>query len=73
MTKSILSAFGAFISILCAVIAFAGYSSSGEDILVIMALIFCFAALVSVGYGIDGTKYADKISNLFNEEGGDNE
>lgn len=68
MKKAILSASGAFISFLCAIVTLAAFARTDEPLMAILAVIFGFAALVSIGYGIEDTRLSDKLSNLFKEE-----
>lgn len=67
MTKMILSASGAFISLLCAIVLLTAFAKTGEALIAILAVFSAFGVLSFIGYGIDGTKAADFISNLFAE------
>lgn len=71
MKKTILSAFGAFISFLCAVVNIIGFYKSDEDLFVILALLFGAASFAFVGYGIEDTQIFDFLSNFFSEKGGE--
>lgn len=71
MNKTNLSASGAFISFLCAVVTLIGLFKSGEALYAVLALIFAFVSLAFVGYGIDGSEIAEALSNFFSEKGGE--
>lgn len=73
MTKSILSAFGAFISALCVIVALSAFSTSGEPLFAILAAIFAFIAISAIGYGLEDTKVSEFVSNLFGGKEADDE
>lgn len=64
----ILSASGAFISLLCAIVLLTAFAKTGEALIAILAVFSAFGVLSFVGYGMEGTKIADMLSNLFGEE-----
>lgn len=72
MNKSIVSVFGAFIS-LCGIVVFIGaFIASGEPLCAILAVISAFGVVCAIVGCFEDTKIADKLSNLFaGEEGKD--
>lgn len=71
MTKSILSACGAFISVLSTIACIAIFSTTDEALCVLLAVFFAFLSLAFIGYGIEDGGLADLLSNLFAEKGGE--
>lgn len=68
MKKAILSVCGAFISFLCVIVLLTAFAKSEDGLFAILAVIFGFITFAFIGYGLDGTKLSDKLSNLFGEE-----
>lgn len=73
MNKAILSVSGAFTSLLCAIATLVSFARSGEGLFAVLAVIFAFGSLSFIGWGIDGTKLADKLANFFAGEEVSNE
>lgn len=71
MKKAILSASGAFISFLCVIVLLTAFAKSGEDLYAILATISAFVTFAFVGWGIEDTRIADWLTNLFVEKGGE--
>lgn len=71
MNKTILSACGAFISTVCAIASLAVYSTTDEALCALFSVFFAFLSLAFVGWGIEGSEFADFLSDFFAERGGE--
>lgn len=73
MNKAILSVSGAFISFLCVIILLTTFARSEDGLFAVLAVVFAFASLSFIGYGIEGSGFAEMLSNMFAEEEVNNE
>lgn len=73
MNKLVKNAFGAFISLLCAIISFVAAIKHSEPLMALFVVFSCGAMIAFICEALEGTKLDDKISNIFAEKGGEDE
>lgn len=73
MNKAILSVSGAFISFLCAIVLLTAFAKSEDGLFAVLAVIFAAISIGLAGWGIEGSDFAEMLSNMFAEEEVSNE